>query len=202
MIRINLLKQETARQGTLISRREVWGGAALLVLAVGLLFYLASRRTVATKSGETTPVRAAATPAPVSSAPQEPPAPAEKAPVAPAAPAAEAKPFEVSNVSIEDRPRGLTVSLRIGPGEITYKTMKLENPNRLVVDLPKCRLSVRPEQFSRPVRHPTVKRVRIGQFQLDPPITRLVFDVASLPRYEIGPHAKGLEIRILDGQQQ
>ncbi|MBI3694782.1 MAG: AMIN domain-containing protein [Acidobacteria bacterium] len=109
-------------------------------------------------------------------------------------------PFQLTEVSIQQQKDALILLARIGPGDWKYQTMRLDNPNRLVVDLSNCRLAVPSSLYSRTVEHPKVKRVRMSQFRLDPPLTRIVLDVAEFPRYQIRPDTQGLEIKVLDGQ--
>jgi hypothetical protein len=122
------------------------------------------------------------------------------------APAAEAKAvapgagFQVSAVSIERQAEALAVIVRVEPGA-TCTVNKLQNPNRLVIDIPNSRLIIPGRKYSQPVNHPVVKRVRASQFQLDPDISRIVLDVTSFPRYQVQPGPRGLEIRIPGGSQ-
>ena len=190
MIRINLLKPAHASPRTenaFLSRREAVAGALLLAVGAGLLFYLLSdRKPVVAPARARAAEQSRAEPVPTPSltpAPSPPPGG-----------------FEVSEVSLREEPEGLTVGVRAQPG-LRYEATKLESPNRIVIDLPNCRSTLPHEDYLRPVNHPPVKRVRLSQFQLDPPVFRIVVDVTTFPRYEIQPVAQGLEIRLAYGVQ-
>ena len=207
MIRINLLKPEPGARfsrgvgSPWISRREVWAGVSLLVIGSGLLFFLASHGTRPAGQSQAPPPSAAPppSPAPQPSPPASPsPAPPEKKaePLAREAPSGQV--LLASDLSIRQTADGLILGVQLGAGTLEPRSMKLDSPSRLVIDIPNCRLMVPTEQYSRPVEHPVVKRVRASQFQIDPPICRIVLDMTSFPRYEIIPRPSGLEIRVLD----
>jgi hypothetical protein len=105
--------------------------------------------------------------------------------------------FHLNQVSLIRERDGLTVALGIEPGA-KYQTMTLAHPNRVVIDFLNCRLTV-PPPYSRPLDTPPVKRLRISQFQLEPPITRLVLDADTIPQYRIQPSSTGIEIHMTGG---
>ncbi|MBI3665144.1 MAG: AMIN domain-containing protein [Acidobacteria bacterium] len=107
--------------------------------------------------------------------------------------------FLVSDISLLRQALGLTVLVRVGPG-VRYREMKLQSPDRIVVDIPNSRLAVPPEQRQQKVNHSIVRTVRASQFQIDPAVSRIVLDVTSIPRYEIRSVPSGLEIRVLGGK--
>jgi AMIN domain len=106
--------------------------------------------------------------------------------------------FHLSQVSVQPGPDGVTVALRVEPG-VAYRTMTLDNPNRLVIDFQDCRLAASPPYYS-PVSGSPLRGVRASQFKLEPPVVRMVLDIASIPKYEIHPSSTGLEIRVAGGR--
>ena len=122
------------------------------------------------------------TPAPAQASPASVPAQAPPAPIAvqeisrPAPTAGEiAHALEEARVSV-GRGGEVTVAL-LGDGVFAPRDFVLENPPRLVVDLPGVRNQVRRRVM--PVKSSLVSRVRISQFQSAPdPVTRIVLDLA------------------------
>ena len=106
--------------------------------------------------------------------------------------------FHLSQVLVQPGSEGVTVALRVEPG-VAYRTMTLDNPSRVVIDFPDCRLAAS-ISHSWPVTASPVHDVRISQFKVEPPIVRMVLDVASIPKYEIHPNSTGLEIRVAGGR--
>jgi hypothetical protein len=222
VIRINLLRPKigasfetrpapAASSGALVSRRGVWLAAILLVLGGVALFHLASHRTVrippqpgpvAERYNET-PGRPAAAPAQLNPSSAE----AAKAVQPDAgetdrgkAPQPPPEEFQVSGISIHRRQQEVVILVRAQPG-LKYRTTELQSPDRIVIDLPNCRLAVPASQLSQQVHEGEVKALRMSQFQLEPPVTRIVLDVVSLPRYQISPSEEGIEIRVPGGRR-
>lgn len=216
MIRINLLKStppaEPARaDGAIVSRREVWMGAAMLGLGAGLLGFLIWR------SGQTAPPQppasspaAASQPAPSQTAPAvnplapapdpaPPPAPAA-APPAPLPDGRRSVTFQLTELSLRAEQDRLAISLRLaspsGAPAVRYNTMKLDSPNRVVIDLLDCQMAITADQYRQAVDHPQVERVRASQLRLDPDVSRIVLDVRSFPDLRIQPGPQGLEILV------
>ena len=82
-----------------------------------------------------------------------------------------------------------------------YKTFHVENPTRVVLDIPNVIVAVPKEQRKLSVSHPQVNRIRIAQNQSHPPLARLVLDVSSIPDLEISMGAEGLELLISGSKQ-
>jgi hypothetical protein len=104
----------------------------------------------------------------------------------------------LNEVTLRQATDGLTIAIRTEPG-VEYRSMTLENPKRVVIDLPNCRLTAAPPP-SRSVEGSAVVAVRVSQFRREPPVVRMVLDVVSIPQYEIHPIPTGLEIRITGGR--
>lgn len=106
--------------------------------------------------------------------------------------------FQVSGISIRRQPSALVVGIEVEAGA-KYRTMEMQNPSRLVVDLDECRLAMPAQFHTQAVSSPFIQRVRASQYRVDPAVCRIVLDATSLPRYEVRPAPAGLEIRIADG---
>ena len=96
-------------------------------------------------------------------------------PVAPALP--QTNPVRITQVSV--KVFGDTVQLTVvATGPLTYRTLQLSSPARLVIDLPGATLDASvPPLFE--VDRGGVGRVRIGQFQDRPPIVRVAVDLET-----------------------
>jgi type IV pilus assembly protein PilQ len=150
---------------------------------------------VAEKKEEPKPVEAPLTvatiPAPQTDIPAETIKPAAE-PAVPAASMALPKARTLRKVETSGRPANLEVQLD-ADGEIQYKTFKLQNPSRIVVDLNGIRARLAKKTIE--VNDPVVKRVRVAQFT--PDVTRVVLDVDGKPDYKV--IASGDRLRIAFG---
>jgi type IV pilus assembly protein PilQ len=115
---------------------------------------------------------------------------AAKAPVASNTPARSLR--EVSVIQPEGS-SGLEVEI-LADGDVTYKTEKLRNPDRLVVDLPNTVNRIRQTHLA--VNTPPLKAVRIGQFRRDPPVSRVVMDLDFQVPFEIRRQGNGLIVSL------
>jgi hypothetical protein len=77
-----------------------------------------------------------------------------------------------------------------------YKLFRVDNPERVVIDMPGVRLDVPRPGRDLPVGHSIVQHVRVAQNQLDPPLVRLVLEVSSFPELQVVPRADGLMISV------
>src|SRR5262249_8225034 len=126
------------------------------------------------------PVPANATPSsPVSSVPNKP----ISAPAAISATgAAYDKPTRVEGISVVRSKDGMNVEIHAA-GVSNPKALKLAAPERIVVDLPNA---IAVNHFRQvPVHGSDITTVRMSQFQANPPVTRVVVDVASPQSYEV-----------------
>jgi len=96
-------------------------------------------------------------------------------PVAPALP--QTNPVRITQVSV--KVFGDTVQLTVvATGPLTYRTLQLSSPARLVIDLPGATLDASvPPLFE--VDRGGVGRVRVGQFQDRPVVTRVAVDLET-----------------------
>ncbi len=117
------------------------------------------------------------------------PAMAAKSPVPPATPAkpadadtpgskteaASPQPITIRKVGVVRTRTGVMVEIE---GAKTAKTLRLNDPERLVVDIENA-LSPNKHQQTIAVNAPDLKAVRIAQYQMNPPVTRVVLDLAG-----------------------
>jgi type IV pilus assembly protein PilQ len=104
-----------------------------------------------------------------------------------------APPLELRNVRVEKDADGQPVVVLEGSGPMTWETLELQNPERLVVDLKDTVSRVGTSQL--PVGDNGVQRVRAGQFRLSPqPVSRVVVDMDRAVPYRIEPSPDGLRI--------
>jgi type IV pilus assembly protein PilQ len=128
------------------------------------------------------PPTPSATPEPTPAAPPAPtPPPAVSSPPPPQAVRG---PIEVTGVEIQDLGAGGLEALVTGDGPIsTYESFTLQDPPRLVVDIPNAIHAV-PQPIS--ARHPLVKAIRSSQYRERPvQIVRVVFDLRSALPYRV-----------------
>ena len=102
---------------------------------------------------------------------------------------------KLRDVRITQRGGALRLSLITGERS-TYHMFRLENPNRVVVDMPGTWIALPADRLSQEISHPLVHRIRFGQYKTNPPILRLVLDVEGFPNLLIFPHSGGLDIQI------
>ena len=80
------------------------------------------------------------------------------------------------------------------------QTQVLTGPDRLVVDFPNAVPGA--GLRSQSVNQGEVKDVRIGLFQSNPPVTRLVLDLKTPQSYQIFPYGRTVIIKVSGGTQQ
>ncbi len=155
------------------------------------------------------PTAPAQGPPPQEPPPQAPPPPPPQAPVvAPAQSATVPKPGPPSKAAstgsagcvirdfvVQQGPGGVTVTLH-SSAEPAFKSQELSKPDRIALDIADCHSGIPSRQAIQTVEHPVLKRVRASQFKLDPPICRIVLDLARMPRYQVRPVRDGVEIRV------
>lgn len=77
---------------------------------------------------------------------------------------------------------------------ITPQIQTVENPLRLVIDLPNSSLVTAKRRI--PFRNPQIKGIRLNQYQTSPAVSRVVVDLASPVRYTWDALGTSLRIRI------
>jgi hypothetical protein len=83
---------------------------------------------------------------------------------------------------------------------ITPQTLVLTGPDRLVVDFPNATPGA--DLRSQSVNRGGVKSVRVGLFQSNPPITRVVFDLNSAQSYQVFPSGRKVMIKMTGAVQE
>jgi hypothetical protein len=77
---------------------------------------------------------------------------------------------------------------------ITPQTNLLTGPDRLVVDFVNARLGA--QLRNQAVNRDEVKRLRVGLFSSDPPVTRVVLDLNGPQQYQVFPSGRNVIIKI------
>jgi type IV pilus assembly protein PilQ len=92
----------------------------------------------------------------------------------------------------------VTVSL-LGDGTFSPKSFTLDNPSRVVIDLPGVKNEVRHRTM--PVKSDLVSRIRVSQFQLAPDlVTRIVLDLTRPAPHAL--HADGERLAVIVGSAE
>jgi len=101
----------------------------------------------------------------------------------------------LTDIQVAPDQGGTSVTL-LANGPLEYRSLVLENPDRLVVDLQGVTNRLAAHHF--PVGQQGVSRVRAGQYRTEPvPVTRVVFDLESKPEYQIESQADRLVVRFV-----
>jgi len=99
----------------------------------------------------------------------------------------------VRDVNVTRGPQGMEVQIS-SSGPMQPEAMRLENPDRVVIDLPNAMWNGSPRQIG--VKAADVKSVRMALYQLNPPVTRVVVDLTEARDYELLPSSNGLRVRL------
>ncbi len=99
---------------------------------------------------------------------------------------------EVSVIQPENG-EGLEVEI-IADGAMTFKTMKLSNPDRLVLDLPNTINRIKQSELA--VGTTPLQTVRIAQYKSKPPMARVVMDLDGKVTFDIRKEATGLVVAL------
>jgi len=146
-------------------------------------------------TGKTNAVTAASMPATKAQAPSA-AEPQMTMPQAKSAPAPvvmpKGRPVSVQNVAVARCRDGIDIEIT-GSGMLTPKAMKLTSPDRVVVDLLNAVPIGRSQQIA--VNSSDVKAVRVARYQVAPPITRIVVDMAANRDYELVPSGHRLMLK-------
>ncbi|MGZ4825841.1 MAG: type IV pilus secretin PilQ [Terriglobales bacterium] len=129
--------------------------------------------------------------------PQANPVPAAMKTAEPAKPApavvGSTGPVMVRNIAVTRGQGDIQVEISAS-APLTPKTLKLTDPDRVVVDLPNAIPAGHPRSIV--VNGADIKSVRMGQFQQDPPVTRVVVDLAGAREFEIMPVGNKLVLKV------
>jgi len=106
----------------------------------------------------------------------------------------------VTGLRIEPRDGSIEISLRTGSRQ-EYSTFRLDNPNRVVIDLNGLGLDLPRQMWDQQVDHPLLKRLRIALNRPDPPRVRMVLEVSEFPLVMPVLREDGLTLRLSPAAQ-
>lgn len=108
----------------------------------------------------------------------------------------EAQPL-VRGISVHQGPDGAaTIDVAI-TRTVSFRTMHLSGPNRLVVDLQGTREENLRDEY--PAESPLLQRVRVGQWRTNPAVVRVVADLKGNPAFSVNQQATGMQIVLKPG---
>ena len=110
---------------------------------------------------------------------------------------ASARPVTVESVSLSQGKDGMQVEI-IGSGPMTAKAIRLKEPDRVVLDI--ANAVPGPKAHAIATTSGDVKGVRMGRFQAQPPVTRVVVDLAASREYEVAPAGNKLTLKLRGGE--
>ena len=102
-------------------------------------------------------------------------------------------PAELSSVRIVPGENGPVLSI-VSTRPLTPKLQMIENPERLVIDLPGSTLGALRKKI--PFRNEQIRSIRLDQYQSDPAVTRIVVDLAAPVRYTWDAMGNRLNVRL------
>ena len=186
----------TVTDTTKLQVKETKNGLQLSFTAGGST--AASQASPAAAKPAATPVAApkpAASPAQTAAAKPAPaPAPKPTASV-PAKPVpnkeSASSPVTIRNVGVVRTSAGVAVEIE---GAKTARTLRLSDPERLVVDIDN---SVTASKQTIAVNAADLKSVRVSQFQLTPPVTRVVLDLTGPREFDVSNRGNKLVVTVL-----
>ena len=103
------------------------------------------------------------------------------------------QPASVKAITIAPSENGAILQI-VATRPLTPQLQTVENPLRLVIDLPGSNLATARKRI--PFRNQQIKAVRMNQFQSDPAVARIVVDLASPVSYTWDAMGNRLNIRI------
>ena len=77
---------------------------------------------------------------------------------------------------------------------VTPRTQFVTDPDRLIVDLPEARPAAGLQKI--PIHRGQLTDVRVGLLSANPPITRVVLDLAAPPQFRVSPLANTVVVRL------
>lgn len=95
----------------------------------------------------------------------------------------------IGKIGVTPRADGLTIAIAVTTPVKPEATL-LHNPDRLVIDFPGCDLTAPTRHI--PVNSGPVKGLRLSQFSLSPPVTRVVVDLDARPDFQLKPAENGI----------
>jgi len=117
-------------------------------------------------------------------------------PQSPAAPKGdEAFSGKITGVRVTAVEDGVDLFLPV-QGRPRVRTFRVDNPNRVVFDIPGAVLEAPREQTSQSVESAWVSRVRAAQNSIEPPLVRVVLEVPEFPSIQHSASDAGVAIRV------
>lgn len=104
-----------------------------------------------------------------------------------------APPAILGKINVISKPNGLAIEIATGT-PLVPTAQRLTNPDRLVFDFPGCELQAPNRHI--PVNSGPVRGLRLSQFSLHPPITRVVIDLNAPLDFEMKPAESEVVIEI------
>jgi len=123
---------------------------------------------------------------------------ASAAPVAAPSVATSAKTASVKNLAVVRGKSGMQVEI-VASAPITPQAMKLSSPDRVVLDLPNTVPAAKRELS---VNGSDIKMVRMARFQVNPPVTRVVIDLAGNRDYEVVPSGNKIILKLHEAKAE
>jgi len=100
----------------------------------------------------------------------------------------------IRDISVDHDADSLNIEIS-GSGPMTARTMKLEHPDRVVVDIPNSLLQGHSRDIA--VNNGDVKSVRAARY--DAGVTRIVLDMAQMHEVQVVPEGNKLVVKLHDG---
>jgi type IV pilus assembly protein PilQ len=107
--------------------------------------------------------------------------------------AAAAGPVLIRHIAVSRGANGMEISISPKTATPAIATA-LSGPDRLVIDLPNAIPAVRTKQIL--VNSPDVKDVRVSRYQENPPVTRVVVDLAGAHDFQLVPGDQDLVVKL------
>jgi len=100
---------------------------------------------------------------------------------------------EIRNVGVVRGKNGIEIEISAN-APLSPSALKLTSPDRVVIDLANATPMGRNKTIE--VNSGDVKSIRVARYQLNPPVTRVVIDVASAQDFELAPGANHLKVKL------
>ena len=159
------------------------------------LLFTASGSTAASQASPAAAPKPAASPAAApkpAATPVAAPKPTASVPAKPVSKTESASsPVTIRNVGVVRTSAGVAVEIE---GAKTARTLRLSDPERLVVDIDN---SVAAGKQTIEVNASDLKSVRVSQFQLTPPVTRVVLDLTGPREFDVSNRGNKLVVTVL-----
>lgn len=99
----------------------------------------------------------------------------------------------LQDIQVAQSSEGTQVEI-VANAPLAPKAMKLRGPDRLVIDLPNTVATRNSRQIA--VNAADVRSVRMGRFKTEPPVTRVVLDLAAAHDYELQTRGNRLLVKL------